>query len=154
MDDVDPEDDDSYELPAKGLDTSKYKPEWTAWIAERYGTYQQARWMCQMASDAMVGRFSELRQVRGIYLRGGYHWWCVDQAGNVVDPTAAQYDPTTPEELIYQEMTDAEVDAMVPSGKCQHCGDSVYRKQGFCSTDCAEASARFMEEEERAYLRQ
>lgn len=74
----------------------KYKDWIDAFIARSpkyHGTDEPAlRGSCVSATAEMVKAFPELTRVRGFVQPGGQHWWCVDPAGNIVDPTVAQFD--------------------------------------------------------------
>jgi len=107
---------------------------------------------CKEISERMVEAFPHLSLRKGFFysLMWGRrtHWWCRDDGGNIVDPTARQY----PDGIIfpptvdrYEDLTDcadAELYERVPSSKCMDCGEWVYRGAKFCNADC---EARTME---------
>lgn len=62
------------------------------------------------------------------------HWWCVDQAGEIVDPTAAQFPSNG--SGVYTPMTDTPA--------CEICGREVDHDQfvnvgPICGSDCYRA---------------
>lgn len=70
----------------------------------------------------MSEAFPELRKIRGyIHCDQGIpaHWWCEDEAGSVIDPTASQFTGITQYEE-YQEGMEVRI------GKCMNCGDEIY----------------------------
>jgi len=93
---------------------------------------------CHQAALAMVERFPELRLARGYYnyVSPGYpngkfaeHWWCVDGAGEIVDPTVSQF--RLVEAIGYEEVAENE-----RLCKCLNCGTpSVWQ---LCGDDCEE----------------
>lgn len=100
------------------------------------------RGRCAAATAAMVESFPELRRVAGFahwaapngrQIRD-QHWWCVDAAGAIVDPTAAQFTgPVRYEEL---DLGDPETLTRVPTGRCMGCGGDVYDSNRHCSDAC------------------
>jgi hypothetical protein len=104
------------------------------WIDENYPTQVAAFGACHEATDRMVAAFPELRQVRGYYVdrRWGEreHWWCVDPAGQVVDPTARQFPSRG-----YGEYVELDPTARQPTGKCPECGGYAFDGETFCSED-------------------
>jgi hypothetical protein len=112
------------------------------WIHEHFPTFLEARNHCVEATIAMQKRFPELQRVRGHYYDGPQeraHWWLIDSAGNIVDPTAAQFQ--TKGHGIYDERDETEPE---PTGKCHHCGNLVYNGEVFCSRQCATEAASSM----------
>jgi hypothetical protein len=93
----------------------------------------------------MAAAFPELKRVRGYCLAIHHHyfagmlydhshWWLLDEAGKVVDPTASQYariEAYNPiDEATFRE----------PSGKCMNCGELVYPpRRNFCDDTCEQA---------------
>lgn len=108
-------------------------PRYSAWIAEHYPTQESAYGQCAVATKEMVAAFPELRRTRGhYYCVFGWgeraHWWCVTEAGDVVDPTARQFPSVGTGE--YAEL---DPNAPIPTGKCPECGELVYENETFCS---------------------
>ena len=62
-----------------------------AWIADRYPDKKRALNQCNVAVRALTERFCELTVQVG-YANGRYHCWACDEAGNIIDPTAKQFD--------------------------------------------------------------
>ena len=111
------------------------------WIAENVGeTYGQ----CVEVTAAMAGAFPELRRVRGHYVCPWWgtraHWWLVTDAGDIVDPTAAQFPSKGMGEYVPWREGDEE-----PTGKCLNCAGECYRHATFCSVACEREPRRYME---------
>ena len=107
----------------------------STWITERYPTPESARLQCAEATSAMLRDFPDLRRIRGHVMVGiDYrpHWWCVDSADDIVDPTAHQWSPPP---VFYEPLPD---DAEEPHGKCHHCGSLLFRSRGADSYFCEE----------------
>lgn len=89
--------------------------------------------MCGHATSEMVKEFPELTRVPGIvYFPFGSseHWWCEDEEGNIIDPTASQFRGT----LSYRVVLIIEE---VCLGKCMNCGSEIrgpmlVGRQTFC----------------------
>lgn len=83
------------------------------------------------ATLEMQQEFPELIRVRGHYidclLGDRPHWWLKTKDGEIVDPTASQFNPGDYEEF----------DESNPiTGKCLNCGDYCYNHKCFCSSEC------------------
>lgn len=107
------------------------KPEYADWITtvtETYGT-------CREVTEAMAVAFPELTRVRGHYYCFAWgeraHWWLVDPAGEIVDPTATQFPSKGRGVYIPWEEGDQE-----PTGMCPNCGGNVYDGDACCSDKC------------------
>ena len=104
-----------------------------AWIAEHYPTPASAKLKCAEATAEMAAEFPELRQVRGhamVELQDRPHWWLVAPDGEIVDPTARQWEAAP---SMYCELPP---DAEEPHGKCIECGAELYRSRGAQSYLC------------------
>lgn len=114
-------------------------PRYAAWIEEhvRDDGYGQ----CEKLTEAMVAAFPELRRIPGWYhdeLWGArQHWWCVTEAGEIVDPTAGQF-PTRG--LGDYEEYDGRP---LPTNPCANCGGPVYDGNTVCSPACHAEYAAF-----------
>lgn len=100
--------------------------------------------LCAKMTLLMVAAFPELTRVRGHYsgagLRDPYpHWWCVDPAGAIVDPTTAQFPDGGAGWYEPHDESGPE-----PTGKCPNCGSYCYGGDFCCSRRC--------EIEYRAYI--
>jgi hypothetical protein len=130
------------------------KPEYAAWIMEHCPDYKSAYGMCSGTTVNMVEAFPELRRVRGHYHCPSWgereHWWCVDERGSVVDPTAHQFPGRAPAVSLpldvatarYEEFTGD--DSELPTGVCMDCGLAVYNDATFCSSGCEEATCAYL----------
>ena len=61
------------------------------WIETNYPTKGSCLNKCSEAVRAMVNYFNKLTVQVG-YANGIYHCWCKDEDGNIIDPTAKQFD--------------------------------------------------------------
>ena len=61
------------------------------WIETNYPTKESCLNKCSEAVRAMVNYFNKLTVQVG-YANGIYHCWCKDEDGNIIDPTAKQFD--------------------------------------------------------------
>jgi hypothetical protein len=113
---------------------------YTTWVAanvpDAYGT-------CKEVTQSMVEAFPELRRVRGHYYCGIWgerqHWWCVSPAGEIVDPTAAQFPSKGLGEYVeWVEGTEE------PTGMCPNCGELCYGTGTCCSKACEQEYARYV----------
>lgn len=81
---------------------------------------------CREASEAMLARFpTELRLVRGHVecprpWGRRAHWWLVDPDGEIVDPTAGQFELGI---LRYDEYAEGDD---LRLGRCMHCGSEIW----------------------------
>jgi len=114
----------------------KYK-NWIEYYKKREGSVQ---YKCQGASEEMAKAFPELRQVRGFCYVNHWpeqHWWCETEDGEVIDPTASQFD-----KISRYEEYNVDVHGPEPIGKCLDCGDYVYEDDhyhGFCDEYCEQS---------------
>lgn len=92
------------------------------WI-ETWCSKNRAYGNCEPAVLALLQAFPELKHVRGhVWTTWGKraHNWAITSDGNIVDPTASQfeaifeYEPWKPGDL-------------VRVGKCMNCGDEIWR---------------------------
>jgi len=103
-------------------------------VAETFG-------QCAEATAKMQDAFPELTRVRGHYFcpiwEDRAHWWLVDPAGKIVDPTAGQFPSKGNGTYTMWDESEPE-----PTGKCLECGEYAFGSN-FCSD---EHQAAFMEE--------
>lgn len=98
------------------------KPEYHSWIRACYPTAESARLQCKEAVTLMTSVFPELLPTRGQALvRGQWrpHWWCRTAAGEVVDPSAHQWEVPV---VVYDALAD---DAEEPLGKYRNVSDGT-----------------------------
>lgn len=99
--------------------------------------YLKYRGKCKEMSEALVRADPTLRLVRGHYYCYSWgeqaHWWCEDENGKVVDPTAKQFPSKGAGEYV-------EFNGWL---SCVECGKEVQEQDariegsyGFCSTKC------------------
>lgn len=88
--------------------------------------------LCLEWSGLMVQKFPELKLVEGdVCLLDGTkdgHFWCTDPDGNIIDPTACQYDNQIIK-YVFEKYP-------VPTGKCKICGEKTYYGFPCCSAPC------------------
>jgi len=113
----------------------KYKD----WINEQYPIPMGAAGMCATATKRMIEAFPELTRVRG-WVNGHEHWWCVDAAGVIVDPTAHQWTWTVTPDM-YQPFVDGVHEEAI--GRCMNCGDYCFASVAGADTNaCSESCQR------------
>ena len=103
--------------------------EWIAKnVADPLGT-------CAEVTERMAAVFPDLKRVRGHYYCTAWgeraHWWLVTDAGDIVDPTAAQF-PSRGHGH-YEPWNEGDEE---PTGKCANCGEYTYGSAYTCSDDC------------------
>ena len=108
------------------------KPAYATWItANVTNTYGR----CKDVSEQMSAAFPELTLVRGYYYCWSWgertHWWLVDEQGEIVDPTAAQFPSKGTGEYVAWVEGSPE-----PTGMCPNCGGYVYDGNTCCSEKC------------------
>jgi hypothetical protein len=100
------------------------------WIDYNYPTKEYSNLKCKDAVEDMVKSFPELKPIRGWYdeYQGVKrpHWWCKTQSGEIIDPTANQFD-LIGEYIPYDESLGE------PKGKCRYCGNISYWSSNACS---------------------
>lgn len=131
-------------------------PQYRKWIErmihERYnGEPWRMSSMCYVESVRMSEAFPELRLAKGlvdVHFSGigpspRAHWWLVDSAGSIVDPTAEQWErPLTN----YREI-EPDYERL---GRCMNCGKDIWgpRERGrvsICSEDCERDLVAYLE---------
>lgn len=116
------------------------KPEYEAWIARNVPDDGYGR--CREVTEAMAADFPELTRVRGHYYCYAWgeraHWWLLDPAGEVVDPTACQFPSKGAGTYVPWNEGDPE-----PTGICANCGEPCYNGDTCCSEACGRAYAAY-----------
>lgn len=103
------------------------KPAYIDWIK----TVVEPTGRCAEVTLEMQAAFPELTRVRGHYYCPFWgereHWWLVDEEGQVVDPTAAQF----PSRGVghYEPWDESRPE---PTGMCPECGEYCYEGRTFC----------------------
>lgn len=137
--------------PVQGVGgrTITIDPAHIAWIALYVATGTMLRGMCQSAATEMLEVFPTLRLVRGTVVgvdspdtypvrademnpEDG-HWWLETAAGDIVDPTAGQFDGPVAYKALLENTAH-----LLPTGKCMECGFLCYDGRSFCDDECAE----------------
>lgn len=100
----------------------------------------------------MKAAFPELRMTCGFVViwqtpEPQPHWWLVDPAGDIVDPTLAQFGPVSE----YREIDEAHPARHYPRVKCMNCGSYFIQAPGnlehspACSRACSDKLAMFID---------
>ena len=120
----------------------KYEEWISAFLAKHNGF---VRGKCKEAADGLAASFPELRVAEGFAhwqcptrsVRD-QHWWCVDPAGAVIDPSVAQFGGAC---VRYEELDldDPETRSKIPTGPCMNCPGEAYEHRSFCSDACEAA---------------
>ena len=101
---------------------------------------------------AFFEKFPELTRVSGFFktehqlewAKGTEHWWLVDSAGNIIDPTRGQFIAGKEIYKVFDPLKDE-----VYLGKCPNCGEAQYGliaegAKDICSDECAEDYERYL----------
>jgi hypothetical protein len=112
---------------------------YNTWITNKLSTSNPWN-MCDEWTKEMNNEFPELTRIRGqVLLTNGWyraHWWLVDTAGNVIDPTASQFSSDYfggSKVLNYEPRDESEPE---PTGICPNCGEYCYNSKTCCSDSC------------------
>ena len=112
------------------------------------GVMGDNRGKCAEFTAALVENFPELKRVRGfVTLKSGLrrsHWWCVDADGNIVDPTASQFETEYfwhAGIAFYEPLNESDPE---PTGKCPNCGNYCYDGGVCCSPKCNREYAAYV----------
>jgi hypothetical protein len=128
--------------------------EYAAWIAD-YIKRMDGKLLgrCHSGTAEMMGAFPELKVARGhvhcVWGKRG-HVWCVDEEGNIVDPTKTQFEAYGI--MTYEEWQPGDE---VRVGKCMNCGDEIWkalqtldeepRRECICGPECEKAFTEWQE---------
>jgi len=125
---------------------AKYREWIDALILQDFGgDPRRAYGKCQEVSIKMAAVFPELSIVRGhahtIAWGKRGHWWLVDGAGMIVDPTAGQFPGGV---SFYEEYKEGDP---IRSGSCMDCGEPIWDlpeapHRTFCNEKCADLFAK------------
>ncbi len=144
------------EIPHEVLPDKSVLPSLPAGFPDRAEiTGEQATWLsshlkgedgygeCLSVCQEMVKRWPTLILVRGYYHCPSWgergHWWLINEAGQIVDPTARQF-PSGGQGR-YVVYSDAEIAERTPIGRCLDCGEDIF-EGGYSGTFCTEACAK------------
>lgn len=131
---------------------------YAAWIADYRARVGGVLGRCSSATSEMVAAFPELTRVGGWVLTGFgaelEHFWCVTADGEVVDPTATQFQDMGQGGVIDYRAFEPGDEVRV--GRCMDCGADIYRRvsaldgggrASFCDEACELAFIRWQEGE-------
>jgi hypothetical protein len=115
----------------------KMKPEYERWIREHV---YECEGNCKYYSYEMATAFPELKVTSGRYFRTedspAEHWWCVTENGEIIDPTASQFELDRDGRVVYKvDLANYVTDENI-SGKCPLCGAWCYEGDEYCSAKC------------------
>ncbi len=115
-------------------------PRYAEWIAAYVAKNNDfVRGKCQEACTEMRLQFPELRAAAGFaHVTWGrdQHWWCVTPAGEIVDPTKAQFEYGVVLQYEELDLDDPETRRIVPTGVCPNCSGECYEGAYLCSERC------------------
>ena len=98
------------------------------------------RYQCLEFSKKFAEKFG-LKVVPGFYEINDYpheHWWCVDDNGQVIDPTATQFSKGG----TYSPHSEGKHKARI--GACPECGTDLFEGDGdFCGEECFDSYVRY-----------
>lgn len=119
------------------------KPEYDQWIKEHV---YECKGNCKLYAQEMAEAFPELIVVSGTYFRPedspADHWWCVTKEGEIIDPTAHQFELDRDGRPVYKvDNANYTTDENV-TGKCPRCGAWCYDNDEYCSAKCELAALR------------
>lgn len=119
----------------------------------RYGAWVEAfeqqhngfmRGLCHEAANEMKSAFPELVIKQGFAHVPAWgaksrqqHWWLETASGEVVDPTASQFEG--PVEYEFIDLSRPDLKDIVPTGRCMECGGDTYHREDFCNTGCRDS---------------
>lgn len=124
---------------------NKMEPKYSDWIKEYLQSHPDVSGLCKKSSNEMVDKYPELTRVRGtVHLSYAdkpiEHWWCIDEDGNIIDPTASQFHFIEK----YEERDETQPE---PVGECLNCGKYVYKElYQFCNNTCEKEFVEYLEE--------
>jgi len=113
------------------------KSKYATWIKQYDGDIYRK---CVEVSQLMQEAFPELTRVKG-HVRTiedlsimQPHWWLTDPEGNILDPTARQW------QCIMEYIPYKEGD-LIPVGRCMNCGNQIFGRNkvshvNHCSDEC------------------
>jgi len=116
---------------------------YTQWIEEYRTKNPNTALMCKSATGEMIKTFPELTQIRGhvistLRLNQTPHWWCIDNAGNILDPTEDQFG-----QIVAYYPRDESLPE--PTGKCYNCGKYCYNGNVMCCKTCEQEYATYLQ---------
>lgn len=118
------------------------KQKYKKWISNYNQLNPDTYGMCTKATQQFLKEFPELKRVRGhvesvLSCKPLPHWWCVDPDGEIVDPTAKQFECITR----YIKWDESQPE---PTGKCPNCGEYCYDHKFVCCDACAEEYSAYV----------
>lgn len=100
------------------------------WIARNYPEPIDALGKCKEATEAMAAAFPELVRTNGfidiISDSDRMHWWLKDADGEIVDPTAHQFQCYNDTIIEYREIDDSHPARNFKQARCMECGEYYY----------------------------
>lgn len=109
------------------------------WLDQNGGPNKDGYGRCKEAAEAMTLAFPELEVTKGHVLcswgdRG--HWWCKTPDGQIVDPTARQFQSLFSYEEYFPGMH-------IRLGRCMECGEDIHGPESlegvYSTSHCSES---------------
>ena len=121
------------------------KIKYNLWIENFIKENSKTRGLCGIATEQMVKTFPDLKRVRGhvqdaLITKPIEHWWCIDYEGNIIDPTASQFNFI----ISYDERNESLPE---PTGECPNCGEYCYNNHFCCCKKCEKEYAAYVSKE-------
>lgn len=120
------------------------KAKYSNWIKKHYPTPQSAINQCSQACEKLRNDFPELIITNGLIQVGiekdqRSHWWARTINGEIIDPTAHQYEAFGSSIIFYTEITDDHDLRNFEEGRCSNCGEHYFigKDNWNCSTTCS-----------------
>lgn len=110
------------------------------WINKHYRDWGTALGNCQEAVKKINKEFPELTikcgYVHFAFNEKRMHWWCIDNNGNIIDPTGHQYPGYLGEPILdYEEVDDNSDEKNYPRERCYNCGEYYFKKSSIMHTE-------------------
>lgn len=105
------------------------------WIETHHKDPRKVLSKCAEVTKEMLMAFPELIRTNGFILLFGeekerMHWWLKTVSGEVIDPTAHQYDVFQTKIINYREIDDQDPARLYKQSKCMNCGEYYYITPG------------------------
>lgn len=112
------------------------------WISNYKGNIYRR---CKEVSEEMQKEFPELKIVKGLVtiienFKQYQHQWLEDDKGNIIDPTAKQW-----QHIVEYTQIDENDRDKIPNGRCINCGGWCFGKRSYtCSDECDKENLKIL----------